>query len=73
MALDPIRTKLDQATISSGGLVVASAIAEHPGANPQIGGIVAGSWQGAATAFDRRVAAVLAKQRFRQPAIQPAI
>jgi hypothetical protein len=73
MEFDPLRAQFDQATIGRNGLVVTSAIAEHPGANAQHRRIAADPRHGAPAAFDRFIAAAAVEQRFGQAAIRPGI
>jgi hypothetical protein len=73
MEFDALRAQFDQATIGRNGLVVASAIAEHPGANAQHRRVAADPRHGAPAAFDRFIAPASVEERFGEAAIRPRI
>lgn len=71
--LGPVPRPCEQAFVGCGGFAMAAAITEQPGA--EMGGIaiVRSERKGSAADFERRVAAVVMKQRLGQLAIQSSI
>ncbi len=70
VAVDPIRAQLGQPSIGGRGLVVAVAIAEHPGADPQQRRVACGFGKPAPDAGERIPPPPVMQQRLGQLAVQ---